>query len=246
MLLITGPNMGGKSTYMRQTALIVLLACCGFPVPADRARIGDIDQIFTRIGSSDDLAGGRSTFMVEMTETAHILRHATQHSLVLLDEIGRGTATFDGLALAWAIAEQLVRENRALAMFAPHYFELTRLPETFSHIANVHVEAVEHQHRIVFMHHIKEGPASKSYGLQVAALAGVPDTVIRAAHSRLHELERTAKSNTVQAAQPDLFNPAPTPQIPHPAMALLTETDPDQLSPKAALDKLYQLKSLLP
>uniref|UniRef100_E6QUI4 DNA mismatch repair protein MutS n=1 Tax=mine drainage metagenome TaxID=410659 RepID=E6QUI4_9ZZZZ len=240
MLLITGPNMGGKSTYMRQTAIIVLLACCGCPVPAQQARIGDIDQIFTRIGSSDDLAGGRSTFMVEMTEAAHILRHATDKSLVLLDEIGRGTATFDGLALAWAIAEHLAQS--AYTLFATHYVELTQLPELHANIANVHVEALEHQHKIVFMRHIKDGPASKSYGLQVAALAGVPATVIRAAQLKMNELERTEH---VINPQTELFAPQhELPPITHPALTALSQAEPDQLSPKDALELLYHLKSL--
>jgi len=180
MLLITGPNMGGKSTYMRQTALIVLLAHCGSFVPAQSARLGPIDQIFTRIGASDDLAGGRSTFMVEMTEAASILHNATENSLVLLDEIGRGTSTFDGLALAWAIARQLIEKNRSHTLFATHYFELTRLSQDYRQIANVHLDAVEHRDHIVFLHSVEEGPASQSYGLQVAQLAGVPGTVIQA------------------------------------------------------------------
>ncbi|BAN35078.1 DNA mismatch repair protein MutS [Sulfuricella denitrificans skB26] len=183
MLLITGPNMGGKSTYMRQTALIVLLAHCGSFVPAARAKIGPVDQIFTRIGASDDLAGGRSTFMVEMTETADILNNATENSLVLLDEIGRGTSTFDGLALAWAIARHLIEKTRCHTLFATHYFELTRLTQEFRQITNVHLDALEHRDHIVFLHSVQEGPASQSYGLQVAALAGVPAPVIQAAKS---------------------------------------------------------------
>ena len=242
MLLITGPNMGGKSTYMRQTALIALLACCGSFVPAERARIGPIDQIFTRIGSSDDLAGGRSTFMVEMTETAHILHNATDNSLVLLDEIGRGTSTFDGLALAWAVARQLAEKTRAYTLFATHYFELTRLPLEWRQIVNVHVEAVEHKDRIVFLHSVKEGPASQSYGLQVAALAGVPGNVIQAARRHLVTLEHGATRNDLQ---PDLFAAPGVETAPHPALAQLAEIEPDSLSPKAALEALYQLKNLL-
>ncbi len=239
MLLVTGPNMGGKSTWMRQTALIVLLACCGSHVPATQARIGPIDRIFTRIGSSDDLAGGRSTFMVEMTETAHILRHATQHSLVLLDEIGRGTSTFDGLALAWSVAWQLADQTRAWTLFATHYAEMTRLAEMLPQVSNVHVEARDHRDGIVFLHHIEEGPASRSYGLQVAALAGVPEAVIIAARKKLAELEQEAAPR-----QPDLFSLTPTVTDIPPALQLLRTTDPDQLTPRAALELLYRLKAL--
>ena len=251
MLLITGPNMGGKSTYMRQTALIVLLACCGSPVPAGQARIGDIDQIFTRIGSADDLAGGRSTFMVEMQETAHILRHATANSLVLLDEIGRGTATFDGLALAWAVAEHLAANTRAMTLFATHYIELTELPKKLKHIINIHVEAIEYKQSIVFVHHIKPGAASRSYGLHVAQLAGVPATIISTAERKLAELERSHIPINLQAnlrpdLQPDLFAPPiQQPATPHPALSLLTETQPDTLTPRAALELIYHLKSLI-
>ena len=202
MLLITGPNMGGKSTYMRQTALIVLLAHCGSFVPAASAKIGPIDQIFTRIGASDDLAGGRSTFMVEMTETADILHNATENSLVLLDEIGRGTSTFDGLALAWAIARHLIEKTRCHTLFATHYFELTRLTQEFRQIANVHLDALEHRDHIVFLHSVQEGPASQSYGLQVAQLAGVPAPVIQAAKRHLLQLEQQGISNGIQG---DLF-----------------------------------------
>ena len=243
MLLITGPNMGGKSTYMRQTALIALLACCGSWVPAKQARIGVIDQIFTRIGSSDDLAGGRSTFMVEMTETAHILHNASAQSLVLLDEIGRGTSTFDGLALAWAVARQLAEKTRAYTLFATHYFELTQLPATWRQIVNVHVAAVEHKDRIVFLHSVKEGPANQSYGLQVAALAGVPQAIIHAARRKLVELEQAATQDDKQA---DLFASSTPASEPHPAIDLLDSIDPDTLSPKAALELLYTLKSLQP
>ena len=243
MLLITGPNMGGKSTYMRQTALIVLLACCGSPVPASQARIGDIDQIFTRIGSADDLAGGRSTFMVEMQEAAHILRHATANSLVLLDEIGRGTATFDGLALAWSIAEDLAAQTHALTLFATHYMELTDLPKKLMQIINIHVEAIEYKQSIVFVHQIKSGAASRSYGLHVAQLAGVPPHVIAQAKQKLHELERQHIPAATQPDLPDLFAPAPA--APHPVLIALEDIQPDHLTPKAALDLLYQLKSLV-
>ncbi len=210
MLIITGPNMGGKSTYMRQTALIVLLAHIGAFVPADSARIGPIDRIFTRIGASDDLASGRSTFMVEMTETANILNNATARSLVLMDEIGRGTSTYDGLSLAWACAEQLASKIGAYTLFATHYFELTRLPELMSGLANVHLDAVEHGDTIAFMHAVQEGAASRSYGLQVAALAGVPKSVIQQARHKLHELE---SATPVAAGE---SRPAPVALAPQP------------------------------
>ena len=202
-LLITGPNMGGKSTYMRQVALIVLMAHIGSFVPARAARIGPIDQIFTRIGAADDLAGGRSTFMVEMTESASILHNATEKSLVLMDEVGRGTSTFDGLALAWAIANHLVQKNRALSLFATHYFEMTRLALEYKDVANVHLDAVEHKDTVVFLHAVEEGPASRSYGLQVAALAGVPKPVIRQANKYLQLLE---DSSLARGNQEDLFS----------------------------------------
>ncbi|HEX22160.1 MAG TPA: DNA mismatch repair protein MutS, partial [Chromatiales bacterium] len=203
MLIITGPNMGGKSTYMRQIALITLLAHVGSFVPATRAVIGPFDRIFTRIGASDDLAGGRSTFMVEMTETANILHNATERSLVLMDEVGRGTSTFDGLSLAWACAEQLAAKVRAFSLFATHYFELTSLPETLPNVANVHLDAVEHGDGIIFMHSVKEGPANQSYGLQVAALAGVPSAVIQRAREHLKRLEAQSlhEQSATQAAQ---------------------------------------------
>ncbi|MCW5604737.1 MAG: DNA mismatch repair protein MutS, partial [Burkholderiales bacterium] len=246
LLLITGPNMGGKSTYMRQVALIALLAHCGSFVPAAHARLGPLDQIFTRIGAADDLAGGRSTFMVEMTEAAYILHHATAESLVLMDEIGRGTSTFDGLALAWAIAHHLVEKNRSLTLFATHYFELTRLAERFREVANVHLDAVEHKDRIVFLHSVEEGPANQSYGLQVAQLAGVPGTVIRAARKHLVELEQQAIDTNPQR---DLFSapledPQPAVGPASPALQLLRDTDPDTLAPKQALELLYQLRQL--
>jgi DNA mismatch repair protein MutS len=246
LLLITGPNMGGKSTYMRQVALIVVLAHCGAFVPAKRAHIGPIDRIFTRIGASDDLAGGRSTFMVEMTESANILHHATPQSLVLMDEIGRGTSTFDGLALAWAIARQLIEKNRAWTLFATHYFQLTQLAEDYRQVANVHLDAVEHKDSIVFLHSVEEGPASQSYGLQVAQLAGIPGPVIRAAHRYLARLEAESAASNPQG---DLFSePAsaaasmPSEPQDHPVLDRLRELDPDRLTPREALDLLYQLR----
>ncbi|MCX7192696.1 MAG: DNA mismatch repair protein MutS [Proteobacteria bacterium] len=242
MLLITGPNMGGKSTYMRQVAIIALLAHVGCFVPAQQAVLGEIDQIFTRIGSSDDLASGRSTFMVEMTEAANILHNATAKSLVLVDEIGRGTSTFDGLALAYAIACHLIEKNRSYTLFATHYFELTRLAEEFSQLANVHLSAIEHQHSIVFLHSVNEGAASQSYGLQVAALAGVPAQVIRTARKQLRTLEN---NSAAQNPQGDLFAAIPDIPEPHPLLAALGEIQPDELSPREALDKLYQLKKMI-
>ena len=241
MLVITGPNMGGKSTYMRQTALIVLMAHIGSYVPADSARIGPIDRIFTRIGASDDLAGGRSTFMVEMTETANILHNATAQSLVLMDEIGRGTSTFDGLSLAWACAQALVQEIHAWTLFATHYFELTRLPDEQPGCANVHLDAVEHDHGIVFMHKVLPGPASKSYGLQVAALAGVPQAVIRQAKDKLTQLETSAGP-----VQDKIQNTPAAAENRSSALAdMLKKISPDDLSPREALALLYQLKKQL-
>jgi DNA mismatch repair protein MutS len=244
-LLITGPNMGGKSTYMRQVAIIALLAHVGCFVPAQQAVLGEIDQIFTRIGASDDLASGRSTFMVEMTEAANILHNATEKSLVLVDEIGRGTSTFDGLALAYAIARHLLEKNRSYTLFATHYFELTRLTEEFAQLANVHLSAIEHQHSIVFLHSVNEGAASQSYGLQVAALAGVPNDVIRAAKKQLLKLEQ---NSAAQNPQGDLFDRKPVvieeePEE-HPLLAALRDLQPDELSPKEALERIYQLKKL--
>ncbi|HEM7849812.1 DNA mismatch repair protein MutS [Burkholderia multivorans] len=257
LLLITGPNMGGKSTFMRQTALIALMAYVGSYVPAKSARFGPIDRIFTRIGAADDLAGGRSTFMVEMTEAAAILNDATPQSLVLMDEIGRGTSTFDGLALAWAIARHLLAHNGCYTLFATHYFELTQLPIEFPQAANVHLSAVEHGHGhgIVFLHAVNEGPANQSYGLQVAQLAGVPAPVIRAARKHLAHLEQ--QSAAQQTPQLDLFSaqPAPgdlecadapvVPDAPHPALEKLREIDPDDLKPREALDLLYELRALV-
>ncbi|MEO3876851.1 DNA mismatch repair protein MutS [Rheinheimera fenheensis] len=245
MLMITGPNMGGKSTYMRQTALIVLMAYIGCFVPADSAEIGPVDRIFTRIGASDDLASGRSTFMVEMTETATILHHATEHSLVLMDEIGRGTSTYDGLSLAWACADYLASQIKALTLFATHYFELTELASQLSGLANVHLDAVEHGDDIVFMHHVQEGAASKSFGLQVAQLAGVPKAVIQRARHKLSLLEQHSHNDTpgpsATAVQPQLeLLPAE-----HPVLEKLRMLNPDDLSARQALDLLYQLKQQL-
>jgi len=239
LLLITGPNMGGKSTYMRQVALIVLMAHVGAFVPAASARIG----------AADDLAGGRSTFMVEMTESANILHNATPLSLVLMDEVGRGTSTFDGLALAWAIARHLLERNRALTLFATHYFEMTRLTLEYREAANVHLDAVEHKDSIVFLHAVEEGPASQSYGLQVAALAGVPKSVIRQARKNLQMLEDASLS---RGDQPDLFVAARTPaeaepeseDAADPLRAALDAVNPDDLSPREALELLYRLKKL--
>ncbi|MBS0545039.1 MAG: DNA mismatch repair protein MutS [Proteobacteria bacterium] len=244
MLMITGPNMGGKSTFMRQVALICLLAHVGSFVPADAAELGPLDAIYTRIGASDDLASGRSTFMVEMTEAAAILHGATEHSLVLMDEIGRGTSTFDGLALAFAIARQLLEKNRSLTLFATHYFELTRLNTDYPECANVHLDAVEHGHRIVFLHALEEGPASQSYGIEVAALAGIPAPVIRDAKRRLRALENREIDAGPQA---DLFATLPEPDtgpLSHPVLTALADIDPDALSPREALERLYALKRL--
>ena len=246
LLLITGPNMGGKSTYMRQTALIALLAHVGSFVPATRVVLGPLDQIFTRIGASDDLASGRSTFMVEMTESAAILHHATERSLVLMDEVGRGTSTFDGMALAFAICRHLVEKNRSLTLFATHYFELTLLANEYADLANVHLGAIENGERIVFLHAVEEGPASQSYGIQVAALAGIPSSVVKAARRQLRTFEQRAAINT---QQPDLFAAAlttePTESTEHPIIGRLSSIDPNELTPKQALDALYELKSLL-
>ncbi len=244
MLIITGPNMGGKSTFMRQTALIVILAYIGSYIPASKARIGPIDRIFTRIGAADDLAGGRSTFMVEMTETANILHNATHQSLVLMDEIGRGTSTFDGLSLAWACAAQLAGRIRAKTLFATHYFELTALPEQFQCVENVHLDAVEHGQEIVFMHRVKPGAANQSYGLQVAALAGIPDEVIQAASTRLQELEEQSVTDTA--------NRVHDPQIPlfqevysDPVIDRILKLDLDSLTPRHALETLYTMRKQL-
>ena len=247
MYVITGPNMGGKSTFMRQNALIVLLACIGSFVPAARAVIGPIDRILTRIGAGDDLARGQSTFMVEMSETSYILHHATEQSLVLMDEIGRGTSTYDGLALADAVARQLAAGNRSYTLFATHYFELTALAEPGSGIANLHLDAVEHGEALVFMHAVRPGPANRSFGLQVAALAGLPKPVLRQASARLAELETQGRDAPVlpmtaraldAPQQIGLFAPSSA------ALDALAALDPDELTPKQALEALYRLKAL--
>lgn len=243
LLLITGPNMGGKSTYMRQVAQIVLLAHTGLYVPAARAEIGRIDAIMTRIGAADDLAGGRSTFMVEMTEAAAILNTAGKDSLVLVDEIGRGTSTFDGLSLAYAIAKYLAETSRAYTLFATHYFELTRLNAELPNLANVHLDAVESKDKIVFLHKLEPGPANQSYGLQVAQLAGVPRNVLKTARKQLGELELSSLHRGNQA---DLFSATATaretPTETHPVLDHLRDARPDELSPREALDLLYRLK----
>ncbi|MDC9590861.1 DNA mismatch repair protein MutS [Xenorhabdus sp. XENO-10] len=243
LLIITGPNMGGKSTYMRQTALITLLAYIGSFVPAEKAVIGPVDRIFTRVGASDDLASGRSTFMVEMTETANILHNATEYSLVLMDEIGRGTSTYDGLSLAWACAENLANRIKAMTLFATHYFELTTLPEKLEGVVNIHLDAVEHGDTIAFMHNVQEGAASKSYGLAVASLAGVPRDVIKRARQKLKELE--SLSNNATAGHVD------TPQLTllteetSPAVEALENLNPDTLTPRQALEWIYRLKDMV-
>ena len=244
MLVVTGPNMGGKSTLMRQTALIAVLAYAGSFVPAASARIGPIDRIFTRIGAGDDLAGGRSTFMVEMTEMARILNNATPRSLVLVDEIGRGTSTYDGLALAWACARELANRTRSFTLFATHYFELTELPRHADGVANVHLDAIEHGRQIVFMHRVKDGPANRSYGLAVAALAGIPDEVIARAREILDTLESSPGASVSEppSAQLGLFDASPAPEGVE-LLEALDAIDPDSLSPREALDALYRLKS---
>jgi DNA mismatch repair protein MutS len=241
LLIITGPNMGGKSTYMRQNALIVLLAYMGAYVPAAAATMGPVDQIFTRIGASDDLASGRSTFMVEMNEAANILHNATQHSLVLMDEIGRGTSTFDGLSLAWACAEKLVKQIGAYTLFATHYFEMTQLPEQAEKAANVHLDAIEHGDKIVFLHQLKSGAANQSYGIQVAKLAGVPDDVIHSAKDKLKALESSRISTDLaEQPQPDLFTSQPEREV----EKRLKSIQPDELSPREALALMYELVAL--
>ncbi|WP_375176542.1 DNA mismatch repair protein MutS [Marinobacter mobilis] len=258
MLVITGPNMGGKSTYMRQAALIALLAYTGSYVPANRAVLGPVDRIFTRMGSSDDIAGGRSTFMVEMTETANILHNATEHSLVLMDEVGRGTSTFDGLSLAWATADHLARNIRCYTLFATHYFELTQLAEDLDHAVNVHLTATEHDDSIVFLHNVHDGPASQSYGLQVAKLAGVPQGVILNAKAQLSQLEGSATpaasgrepQAAVLAAAPVTDSPAFQGDMfsslePSEVEQTLSSLDLDDLTPRDALNQLYELKKML-
>ena len=248
LLIVTGPNMGGKSTYMRQTAIVALLAHCGMYVPAKSARLGPLDAIFTRIGAADDLAGGRSTFMVEMTEAAYILNRATPTSLVLIDEIGRGTSTFDGLALAWAIAHRLAERNRSLTLFATHYFELTALAAEMPGCANVHFDAAEHRDGIVFLHAVEDGPANRSYGLSVAKLAGVPAETIRKAKAYLARLDQFSARTDHQG---DLFSGPPSTSAGEPSeptgdavLERLRALDPDAMSPREALDALYALKKL--
>ena len=265
MLVITGPNMGGKSTYMRQAALIALLAYTGSFVPANRAVLGPVDRIFTRMGSSDDIAGGRSTFMVEMTETANILHNATEHSLVLMDEVGRGTSTFDGLSLAWATAEHLAKNIRCYTLFATHYFELTQLADDLEHAVNVHLTATEHDDSIVFLHNVHDGPASQSYGLQVAKLAGVPQDVIRNAKTQLAHLEgleagsnpspAPASVNEPKPAAPSATKTASVDAVyqgdmfamaePSVVEQALEKLDLDGITPRDALNQLYELKGLL-
>ena len=254
LLIVTGPNMGGKSTYMRQIALITLMAYIGSFVPADSAEIGPIDRIFTRIGASDDLASGRSTFMVEMTEMANILHQSSENSLVLVDEIGRGTSTYDGLSLAWACAEWLAKKTQSLTLFATHYFELTSLPNQLKGVANVHLDALEHNDTIAFMHSVQEGAASKSYGLAVAALAGVPKQVIQLAKQKLTQLEQLSQQTAQLDANPqqdllfsaNLQNFEPISPLVEPSKVeqALAEIDPDELTPKQALEALYRLKGL--
>ena len=243
MQIITGPNMGGKSTYMRQVALIVLLASIGSPVPASACTLGPIDAIHTRIGAADDLANAQSTFMLEMTEAAQILRTASAQSLVLMDEIGRGTSTFDGLALASGIAAHLHDKSQSFTLFATHYFELTEFPANHRAAVNVHVSAAESGNDIVFLHEIQSGPASRSHGIQVARLAGVPNGVLQHARHALQALEQQSQS---QRSQVDLFTPPPEPLDvgPTPLESKLAQLDPDTLSPREALDALYQLKKL--
>ncbi|MCS6947770.1 MAG: DNA mismatch repair protein MutS, partial [Steroidobacteraceae bacterium] len=252
MLIITGPNMGGKSTYMRQNALIVILAHIGSFVPAEAATIGPIDRVFTRIGAADDLAGGRSTFLVEMSETANILHNATARSLVLMDEVGRGTSTFDGLSLAWAVARYLALRVRAYTLFATHFFELTSLATEIDSVANVHLDAAEHRQGIVFLHAVKPGPANRSYGLAVAQLAGVPLEVIERARSYLTQLEaerEELRGGAARQVELPMFASSAPPAEPDPIAARLqrelADLDPDALTPRQALDALYRLRKLL-
>ncbi|WP_294832941.1 DNA mismatch repair protein MutS [uncultured Gilliamella sp.] len=244
LLIITGPNMGGKSTYMRQAALIVLLTYIGSFVPASKAVIGPVDRIFTRIGASDDLASGRSTFMVEMTETANIMHNATKQSLVLMDEIGRGTSTYDGLSLAWACAENLANEIKAMTLFATHYFELTQLPEHMQGVYNIHFDAIEHDNTVAFIHEVSEGAASKSFGLAVAGLAGVPKVILKRAKQKLKELEMISKQTAHSHVDQSQLSFVTEPESSEVELAL-AKIDPDALSPKQALEVLYQLKKLL-
>jgi DNA mismatch repair protein MutS len=248
MLIVTGPNMGGKSTYMRQAALIAVLAHIGSYVPAKSALIGPIDRVFTRIGAADDLAGGRSTFMVEMTETASILHNATRESLVLMDEIGRGTSTFDGLSLAWAVARHLAGRIGAFTLFATHYFELTALAGELPGVVNLHLDATEHGDELVFLHAVKEGPANRSYGLAVAKLAGVPAPVIVAARRYLAELEAQRDAMAASAPSPQgalPFDPPREAPAIDPLRERLSGIEPDSLSPREAHALLYELHKLL-
>jgi len=243
LLVVTGPNMGGKSTFMRQTALIAILAHIGSFVPAESLRIGPIDRIFTRIGASDDLAGGRSTFMVEMTETATILHNSTEQSLVLMDEIGRGTSTFDGLSLAWAAAHYMGETANAFTLFATHYFELTALAQELPACSNVHLDATEHDGELIFLHSVKPGPANQSYGLQVAALAGVPREVIRRAKAYLQTLEslQTTQGESPQGQLPLTIE---APALDDALREAVDNLDPDTMSPREALAALYKLKEI--
>ena len=247
MQVITGPNMGGKSTFMRQTALIVLLAHIGSFVPANSAQLGPLDRIFTRIGAADDLAGGRSTFMVEMTETANILHNATDKSLVLMDEIGRGTSTFDGLSLAYACARHIISKVRAFTLFATHYFELTVLAGEFKEAVNVHLDATEYKNELIFLHKVKPGPADRSYGLQVAALAGIPRPVIRKAQQYMNHLEEQQSLQDNDTDLGGLFAGLGDDEVvdeANPLLNALDAIDPDDLTPREALQKLYELKKL--
>ena len=241
MLLITGPNMGGKSTYMRQAALITLLAHIGSFVPADKAVLGPVDRIFTRIGAVDDISSGKSTFMAEMVETATILNNATDRSLVLIDEIGRGTSTYDGLALAWSCAAYLANKVRAFTLFATHYFELTALPELMDTVSNAHLDAIRHNNEIIFLYTVKPGATNRSYGIQVAQLAGIPRAVINQANHQLDIMEKNAVDLLPDTPpQRDLF------QQPDEIRKLLKEVEPDSVTPKQALEILYRLRELLP
>ena len=247
LAVMTGPNMGGKSTFLRQAALLCVMAHCGSFVPAETMRLRGVDRIFTRVGAADDLAGGRSTFMVEMTEAADVVRNATAESLVLLDELGRGTATYDGLSLAWALAESLLEKNRCLCLFATHYFELTDLPARGNGAFNLHVEAREHGDGIVFLHRVLEGAASRSYGLQVAKLAGVPGPVVARARKLLGEFERGSRTDSplfAAAEREEIADNQKAATEPHPALAALRKTNPDSLAPREALDALYELRKL--
>jgi DNA mismatch repair protein MutS len=245
--IITGPNMGGKSTYMRQVALITLMAHIGCPVPAEQARFGPVERIFTRIGASDDLASGRSTFMVEMSEAATILHQANEHSLVIIDEMGRGTSTYDGLSLAWACASQLATVNKAYTLFATHYFELTELAERFAGIINRHFSAEDFNGDLVFQHQLKDGATDDSYGVQVADLAGLPDQVLKKAREKLESLEQKRYDSALDYGKPEVGKvPAQSEtNSAHPALQAIAALNPDDLSPKTALDEIYRLKAMI-